>query len=231
MLGVRLTRRGFSSQTAKQEVWILGAARTPIGSFNGVLASLQAPQLGGLAAKAAIARSGVKAEEVDEMIMGNVVGSGQGQCVTRQAARVAGLPWPVSCTTVNKVCSSGMKSTMFGAQSIQLGYNKVVVSGGCESMTNIPYYLPRARQGLNYGHAQLQDGILQDGLWDMFDNHHMGNAGEVCAKQYNISRKEQDDYALESYRRAAEASKAGKFKEEITPVTVSSRKGDTVISR
>lgn len=211
-----------------RNVVILSAVRTPIGSFKGKLASFTAPQLGTIAAKEAVARSGVPGKDFDEAILGNVIGAGTGQAPTRQALIHAGLPWTVPATTINKVCSSGMKSVMFAAQSIMTGQNDVVLAGGFESMSNIPYYLPKARSGYGLGHQEVQDGIIKDGLWDAFDDHHMGNCAEVCAESYDISRKEQDTYALESYRRTAAAHEAGYFKDEIVPVEVKTRSGTEI---
>jgi acetyl-CoA C-acetyltransferase len=204
---------------------IVGTARTAIGSFNGKLAGFQAPELGTIAIKGALEKSGVAADDVQEAFMGNVVSANAGQAPTRQAVVNAGLPLSVPCTTVNKVCSSGMKTIMFGAQAIMTGYRDCIVAGGMESMSNIPYYVPKARFGLGYGHGSLVDGVLRDGLWDAFDDHHMGMCAEKCATQYDISREDQDDYALESYRRANQATADGKFKDEIVPVEIKGRKG------
>jgi len=203
--------------------------RTPIGSFNGSLSPLSGPQLGGIAVKEALKRAGVKNEEIDEVLLGNVVSAGIGQAPARQAAHLAGLPWSVPCTTVNKVCSSGMKTIIFGTQSILTGYNKVVVTGGFESMSNIPYYLQKARTGFGYGNQELTDGVLKDGLWDAFDNHHMGMCAEACSEEYKISREAQDKYAIETYRRSQNAWKNGLFNDEIVPVQVPQKKGDPKI--
>jgi acetyl-CoA C-acetyltransferase len=224
-----MTKRTFASGTGKREVVILSAVRTPIGSFNGSLAALSATQLGGAAVKEALKRSGVKNEEVDEVLLGNVVGAGGGQAPARQAAIKAGLPWSVPCTTVNKVCSSGMKTIMFAAQSILTGDNRVVVTGGFESMTNVPYYLLKARSGYGLGNGELVDGVIKDGLWDAFDNHHMGMCAEACAEEYKISREAQDAYCLEAYRRAQTAWKSGLFTEEVVPISVPQKKGDAKI--
>lgn len=225
-------RRFHSSRMNRaEEVVILAAKRTPIGAFNGALSSLKATDLGAVAVRAALAQSGVDpSKDVNEVILGNVVSANVGQAPARQVSHFSGLPWNVVCTTINKVCSSGLKSTMFGAQSIQLGVNNVVVTGGFESMSNIPYYLPKVRQGLGFGHGQVIDGTLRDGLADAYDNQPMGMAAEVCADTYKFSRADQDAYALESYRRATEATKAGRFRDEIVDVKVTVKGKETVVS-
>ena len=206
---------------------ILSATRTPIASFRGALAGVSATDLGATVVRAAVAKAGIKPADVGEAILGNVLGAGQGQAPARQAAVKGGLPHSVVCTTINKVCSSGMKSIMLAASSVQLGHQHVVVAGGFESMSNVPYYSLTQRAGAGYGHQQLFDGVLKDGLWDAFDDHHMGNCAEKCAKEHKLTRADQDAYALESYRRAAEAQKAGHFKAEITPVELpGGKKGD-----
>lgn len=210
-------------------VYIAGRARTPIGSLNGTLASFTAPQLGSLAIKAVLERSGIDPSRIDEVFMGNVVSAGIGQAPAQQASIFAGLPTSIPCTTINKVCASGMKAIMLGAQSILLGSNELVVAGGMESMSNIPHYVEKARAGLRLGHGQLTDGIIRDGLWDPYKNYHMGEAGELCNKEYNISREEQDRYAVESYTRTARAYEQGFFDQELvrlqtegrTPITIS----------
>lgn len=212
-----------------KSVYIVSTARTPIGSFSGSLATVQAPHLGAIAIKAAIERAGIKAEQVQEVYMGNVVSANIGQAPAQQASIYAGIPTTVNCTTVNKVCASGMKAIMLGAQSIFLGDNDIVVAGGMESMSNIPYYLEKARNGYRLGHDKIIDGIIRDGLWDPYKDYHMGNAGELCSTTYNITREDQDNFAKESYTRAAKASEQGFFKNEIvsveivgkTPITVS----------
>ena len=211
-----------------KEVFIVSAVRTPLGSFGGVFASLSAIDLGTAAIKGVLERSGVAASEVQEVFMGNVVSANLGQAPARQAALGAGLGQNVPCTTVNKVCSSGMKSIMFGAQSIMLGHNDVVIAGGMESMSNIPYYAPSTRWGSKYGDAGLVDGLAKDGLTDAYDQIAMGVCADQTAKEYNISRKEQDQYAIRSYQRAAEATNQGIFKAEIVPVMVPQRKGDPI---
>jgi acetyl-CoA C-acetyltransferase len=209
-------------------VFIAGKARTPIGSLNGVLASLTAPQLGSIAIKAALEKSGILPSQVDEVFMGNVVSAGIGQAPAQQASIFAGLPTSVPCTTVNKVCASGMKAIMLGAQSIMNGDNHIVVAGGMESMSNIPYYLEKARTGLRLGHGQLTDGILKDGLWDPYNNYHMGEAGELCSREYKISRENQDNYAKESYSRTIRAYEKGYFNNELVPVQIEGKVPKTV---
>ncbi len=208
-----------------REVVIVGAARTPIGSFQGALASLTAPQLGSIAIKEALARSRVAASDVSEAYMGCVLPAGVGQAPARQAALGAGLPKEVPCTTVNKVCGSGLKAVMLGAQAVALGDAEVVVAGGMESMSNSPYLLPKAREGLRMGHKQLLDSLVLDGLWDPYHDFHMGAAAEICAREIKIDRAAQDAHAAESYTRALAAQKAGKYKAEMAPVEVAQRKG------
>jgi acetyl-CoA C-acetyltransferase len=211
------------------EVVIVSAVRTPIGSFNGSLAAVSATQLGATAIKAAVERAGIRAEMIQEVYMGNVVSANLGQAPATQAAIFAGLPQNIPSTTVNKVCASGMKAAMLGAQSIMLGLNDIVVAGGMESMSNIPYYLEKARFGYKLGHGQLVDGMIKDGLWDVYKNYHMGSAAELCAKEYNISRAAQDEFAISSYRKSEAAVAAGKFKNEIAPVSIPQRKGEPTI--
>jgi acetyl-CoA C-acetyltransferase len=210
-------------------VYIVSAVRTPMGSFGGSLQSFSATQLGSIAIKGALERAGLSAEAVQEVYMGNVLSAGLGQAPARQAALGAGIPNTVPCTTVNKVCASGMKAIMLAAQSIKLGENDVVIAGGMESMSNVPYYLSGARFGQKLGHGEMTDGLIKDGLWDVYNNFHMGSAGELCARELNISREEQDSYAISSYERAAKAWKANKFSGEIVAVTIPQRKGDAVI--
>jgi len=209
-----------------KDVYIVAAVRTPIGSFGGGLANIPATELGSIAIKGALAKAGVAAAEVNEVLMGNVVSSGLGQAPARQAAIGAGIGHEVPCTAINKVCSSGMKAVMLGAQSIMLGINDVVVTGGMENMSNIPYYVPKARYGYKYGHGQLIDGLMHDGLWEVYHKFPMGNCADNTAKEMNISREEQDEYAINSYKRAAAAWESGKFKDEIVPVEIPQRKGD-----
>ncbi|MCE7060907.1 acetyl-CoA C-acyltransferase [Dyadobacter sp. CY343] len=209
----------------KEEVYILAAARTPIGSFGGSLSSVHAARLGATAIQAALSKSGVNAGQVDEVLMGNVVSANLGQAPARQAAIYAGLPTSVICTTVNKVCASGMKATVFGAQSIQLGDAQVVVAGGMENMSQIPYYLPKARNGYGYGHGEIVDGLLKDGLTDVYDQIGMGLCGDRTAAEYKISRGEQDEFAILSYKRSAASTEAGLFSEEVVSVEIPSPKG------
>jgi acetyl-CoA C-acetyltransferase len=212
-----------------EEVYIVSAVRTPIGSFGGSLSGFTAVELGSKAIKGALNKAGVAPAEVNEVLMGNVVSSGLGQAPARQAAIAAGIGHNVPCTTVNKVCSSGMKTVMFGAQSIMLGINDLVVAGGMESMSNIPYYVPKARFGYKYGHGQMLDGLMHDGLWEVYNNFPMGSCADNTAKEMNISREAQDEYAINSYKRTEAATEAGKFKDEIIPVEIPQRKGDPVI--
>ncbi|MBI5645832.1 MAG: acetyl-CoA C-acetyltransferase [Ignavibacteriae bacterium] len=210
------------------DVVIVSAARTPIGAFNGSLKSFTAPQLGAIAIKEAITRAGITPGDVSEVIMGNVLTAGVGQAPARQAALFAGLPNSVPCMTINKVCGSGLKSVMLGAQAIMAGDADVVVAGGQESMTNAPYMLDRARSGYNFGHGQLLDSMIKDGLWDVYNDYHMGSAAELCARECAIPRDAQDAYAIESYRRAIASADAGIFDEEMVPVPIPQRKGDPV---
>ena len=200
-----------------EEVFIVSAVRTPIGSFGGSLSGFTAVELGSIAIKGALEKAGVAASEVNEVLMGNVVSAGLGQAPARQAAIAAGIGHNVPCTTVNKVCSSGMKTVMFGAQSIMLGINDVVVAGGMESMSNIPFYVPKARFGYKYGHGQMLDGLMHDGLWEVYNQFPMGSCADNTAKEMNISREAQDEYAINSYKRTAASAEGGKFKEEIIP--------------
>ncbi len=211
------------------DVVIVSAARTPIGAFNGSLKSFTAPQLGAIAIKEAITRAGITPGDVSEVIMGNVLTAGVGQAPARQAALFAGLPNSVPCMTINKVCGSGLKSVMLGAQAIMAGDADVVVAGGQESMTNAPYMLDRARSGYNFGHGQLLDSMIKDGLWDVYNDYHMGSAAELCARECAIPRDAQDAYAIESYRRAIASADAGIFDEEMVPVPIPQRKGDPVL--
>ena len=212
-----------------KEVFIVSAVRTPMGSFGGALSSVPATQLGAAAIKGALAKAGVDAKEVDEVFMGNVLQANNGQAPARQAAKAAGLSNDVPCTTVNKVCASGMKSIMFAAQSIMVGDNDVVIAGGMENMSSVPYYLPNARTGYRLGDNKVVDGLVKDGLTDVYNNYHMGNAAELCASEHNISREEQDNFAIESYNRSAKAWEAGKFNDEIVPVEVPQRRGDAIV--
>lgn len=210
-------------------VYILSAVRTPLGSFGGMFSELSAIKLGSVAIKGAIEKSGVDPSKVNEVYFGNVVSANLGQAPARQAAKGAGLPDSVQCTTVNKVCASGMKSVMFGAQSIMLGFADVVVAGGMESMTNIPYYIPKARFGYKYGNAELIDGLHNDGLMDAYDRGAMGVYADATAAKYGITREQQDAYAIESYTRVGKATDAGKFNNEIVAVGIPQRKGDPLM--
>ncbi|MEM7573456.1 MAG: acetyl-CoA C-acyltransferase [Bacteroidota bacterium] len=212
-----------------QTVYIVAAQRTPMGSFGGVFQSISATQLGSTAIKGALQQAGVSAEQVQEVLMGNVVSANLGQAPARQAALAAGIGMNVPCTTVNKVCSSGMKTVMFAAQSIMLGHNDLMVAGGMESMSNIPYYAPDVRWGAKYGDRQLIDGLAKDGLTDAYDHQAMGTCADATAEKYGISREAQDEYAVNSYQLAAAATESGHFAQEITPVAVPQRRGDDLI--
>ena len=208
------------------DVFIVSAVRTPVGSFGGVLSSVSATDLGAVAIKGALEKAGVEAGQVEEVFMGNVCSANLGQAPARQAALGAGIGQNVPCTTINKVCSSGLKSVMFAAQSIMLGHGEILVAGGMESMSNVPYYIPKARWGYKYGHSELIDGLARDGLMDAYDHVAMGICADNTAEKYGISRETQDAFAIESYTRSAKATEAGHFKEEIIPVSVPQRKGD-----
>lgn len=213
-----------------KKVFLISAVRTPIGAFQGTLSPLCAPQLGSRAIAEAVSRAGLRPDQIDEVLMGNVLSSGLGQAPARQAALGAGLPDRVPCTTINKVCGSGLKAVMMGAQAIALGDADTIVAGGMESMTNAPYLLERARSGYRLGHGTLVDSIIKDGLWDVYNDFHMGSAAEQCAEEYRLTRTEMDDFAVESYRRAQKAQQRGEFKREIVPIEISGRKGPTVFS-
>ncbi len=208
---------------------IISAMRTPTGKFMGALKGFTAPELGAMAIKAAVEKAGIKPEDVDEVIMGCVVQAGIGQAPARQAALKAGLPPEVSALTINMVCGSGLRAVALAAQSIILGDADVIVAGGMESMSNIPYALPQAREGYRMGNGQILDLLIHDGLWCPFENWHMGNTGEVVSEKHQITREEQDDYAFNSHRKATEAQKEGRFKDEIIPVTIPQRKGDPIV--
>lgn len=212
-----------------KEVYIVSVARTPIGAFGGGLLPFTAPQLGAIAMKAAIERAGIKSSDIQEVLMGNVISAGIGQAPDTQAMLAAGVPETTPSTTINKVCASGMKALMFGAQAIQLGQCDIVLAGGMESMSNAPYYLMKERFGAKLGHGKVEDGIIKDGLWDPYGDKHMGSCGETCARQYKFSREDQDNYAIESYRRSAEAWKNGWFNQEVVPVEIPQRKGDPIV--
>lgn len=211
-----------------KEVVIVSALRTPIGSFGGSLSGFSATELGGIAIKAAIEKAGIQPEDVQELYMGNVLSANLGQAPATQAAKKAGLP-DIPATTINKVCASGTKAIMLAAQSIALGENDIVVAGGMESMSNVPYYMDKARNGYRLGHGQLTDGLVKDGLWDVYNDYHMGSAAELCASTCNISREAQDEFAIASYQRAQAAQQAGKFSDEIVPVEIKDRKGNVTL--
>lgn len=212
-----------------KEVYIIAAVRTPLGSFGSKLSGLTAVELGSIAIKGALNKAGVDPKEVEEVMMGNVISANLGQAPARQAAIGAGIGYHVPCTTINKVCSSGMKAVMFGAQSIMTGQNDLVVAGGMESMSNVPYYVPKARFGYKYGNAELVDGLVKDGLFEVYYKFPMGNCADHTAKEMKISRGDQDNYAIQSYTRAAEAWKSGAFKDEVVPVEITGRKGESII--
>ena len=214
---------------AIRDAVIISAVRTPTGKFQGALKSISATDLGALVVRESVRRAGIKPEDVDEVIMGCVIQAGVGQNPARQAAIKGGMPVSVSAVTVNKVCGSGLKAVMMAAQGVQLGDADIVVAGGMESMSNAPYLLTSAREGYRLGNGEIVDSMIHDGLWCAFKNYHMGNTGEVVAEQYTVSREEQDEYALNSHRKAVAAIKAGYFKDEILPVEIPQRKGPAII--
>lgn len=213
----------------KQEVYIISAVRTPMGSFGGTLKDFSATKLGAIAIKAALEKAGVQPQQVQDVLMGCVIQSNLGQAPARQAAKFAGLPNEVNCTTVNKVCASGMKAIAQAAQSIALGDAEIVVAGGMESMSNVPFYVDSLRWGNKYGNTNLIDGLAKDGLTDVYDGLAMGNAAELCAKECGITREDQDAFAIESYKRSQAAWNNGKFADEVIPVEIPQRKGDPVL--
>ena len=212
-----------------KEVYIISAVRTPIGSFGGSLKSISATQLGAIAIKGAVEKAGITPSLVNDVLMGCVIQANLGQAPARQASKLAGLPNEVNCTTINKVCASGMKAITQGAQSIMLGDADIVVAGGMESMSNVPFYADTMRWGNKYGNATLIDGLAKDGLTDVYDGKAMGTAAELCATDCNVSREDQDAFAIESYKRSQAAINDGKFKDEIVPVEIPQRKGDAII--
>jgi acetyl-CoA C-acetyltransferase len=214
--------------SAHPRVYIVSAARTPIGSYLGAFATMPAPRLGATAIRAAVERSGLAPDDVGEVFMGNVLSAGIGQAPARQAAIYAGIPVHVPATTVSKVCGSGLQAVVLGAKTVLLGDAEVVVAGGMESMSNVPYYLREARAGYRMGDGKLVDGMIFDGLWDPYNDFHMGNAGELCAREYSLSREAQDAFAKESYRRALQAIQSDAFASEIAPVSVPQRKGEAL---
>lgn len=213
-----------------KEVYIVSMARTPIGSFGGALASLTAIELGAIVIKNAVQRAGLKSEQIDEVFMGNVISSNLGQAPTTQAIIAAGLSPQIPTTTVNKVCASGMKTIMLGAQSIMTGDNDVVLAGGMESMSRAPYLIDKGRYGYGYGNGVLMDSIVRDALQDPYKGYMMGNAGEVCAKKYSFTREEQDAYAIQSYNRSQQAYKEGAFSDELVHVEIAGKKGPTIVN-
>ena len=212
-----------------REVVIVSSARTPIGSFMGALKSIPATKLGSIAIKAAIEKAGIDKSLVDEVIMGNVLPANEGQAPARQAALYAGLDQSVECMTINKVCGSGLKAVMLAAQAIMIGDADVIVAGGMENMSQVPYYLEGAREGLKMGNKQIIDGMIKDGLWDVYNDFHMGDAAELCARECDVPREAQDEFAIMSYERALKAQKEGWFKDEIVPVEIPQRKGDPIL--
>src|SRR5918999_1636077 len=213
----------------RREAVIISAVRTPTGKFQGALKDFSATDLGAMVVRESVRRAGVPLEDVDEVIMGCVIQAGLGQNPARQAALKGGIPFGVSAVTINKVCGSGLKSVMMAAQGIQLGDSEVVVAGGMESMSNAPYLLKQAREGLRMGDGKLVDSMIHDGLWCAFENYHMGNTGEVVAERYGVTREDQDEYAPNSHRKAAAAIKAGRFRDEILPVEVPQKKGAALV--
>ena len=214
-----------------KNVYLAGGVRTPFGSLGGALASMTAPQLGSVVIKAALERAKMKGDDLDEVIAGTVIQAGIGQNVARQASLGAGIPTSVGATTVNKVCGSSMRAIIDASRIMQCGDADVIMAAGCESMTNAPYFLRQARAGYRMGNGELIDGMINDGLWDVYSNQHMGNCGELCAAKYGITRAEQDDYAAESYRRVLQAWEDGSFAREVVPVEVKSRKGSVVFEK
>lgn len=213
-----------------KEVVIAAAVRTPVGSYLGSLSSLKGPELGAIVIKEAVKRANIKPEDVSEVIMGCVLPAGMGQAPARQAAIFAGLPDSVPCLTINKVCGSGLKAVMLAEQAIKCGDAEIIIAGGFESMSNVPYYLDKARTGYRMGNGTVIDGMVHDGLWDVYNNFHMGSAAEMCAKEMKITREEQDAFAEESYKRAMNAIEKGLFREEIVPVEIKDRKGTVIVS-
>src|SRR3989440_8698604 len=209
---------------ASDDVVIISACRTPVGKFQGSLSDLSAPQMGAIVVREAVARAHVDAKAIDECIMGNVISAGLGQNPARQAALGGGLAPEVGAMTINKVCGSGLKAVALAAQAIQTGNSEIVVAGGMESMTNAPYLLPQARKGYRLGNAQIIDSMVQDGLWDVYNDYHMGNTGENVAAKYQVTREEQDEYALNSHRKAVAAMKECRLKSQILPVEIPAKK-------
>ncbi|KAK2796614.1 hypothetical protein FQN50_009490 [Emmonsiellopsis sp. PD_5] len=230
----QVQRHFSSSRSCRKEIqdaYILSAARTPTAKFNGSFVTVSAPELGAVAIKSAVAKAGIPVEKITDVYMGNVLQGSVGQAPARQASMFAGLAPTVEAVTINKVCASGMKAVVLAAQNIQLGLAEAQVAGGMENMSRVPYYLPRASQQAPFGNTKLEDGLIKDGLWDVYNQFHMGVCAENSAKKYEITREQQDEYAIRSYQRAQEAWKENKFADEIAPVTVEGRKGDTVVSK
>ncbi|GJM28969.1 MAG: acetyl-CoA acetyltransferase [Cyclobacteriaceae bacterium] len=219
----------FNQEPMTKKVCIAAAVRTPIGSFGGSLSGFTAVQLGTFAVAGALKKGGIPASAVQEVFMGNVISANLGQAPARQVSLAAGIGSDVPCTTVNKVCASGMKAAMLAAQSIMLGINDIVIAGGMESMSNIPYYIPKARFGYKYGKGELIDGLEKDGLWEVYHQFAMGNCADNTAREMNISREQQDEYAISSYKRTAKSTESGFFKDEIVPVEIPQRKGDPIM--
>ena len=213
---------------SSNDVVIIAAKRTPVGAFQGSLSSVSAPQLGATAIQALLEETGIAMDAVDEVIMGNVLAAGLGQAPARQAALYAGLPNSVECLTINKMCGSGLKAVMLGAQAIHSGDAEVIIAGGMENMSSAPYLLPKGRSGYRLGHGSIEDSVIKDGLWDVYNDQHMGNCAELCAREKNYSREQQDEYARESYTRAKQAQESGAFDKEITVVEVPQRKGEPI---
>jgi acetyl-CoA C-acetyltransferase len=213
------------------DAYIVSGCRTPIGSFLGALSTIPATRLGATVVEEAVRRAGVNRADIQEVIMGNVLVAAEGQAPARQAALYAGLPESVECLTINKVCGSGLKAVMLAAQAIQVGDAEILVAGGMESMSNVPYYVEHARTGFRMGHGQLVDGMIKDGLWDVYNDYHMGNAAEICAKECSIPREAQDEFAVMSYKRAQAASNEGRFKDEIVGVKLMGKQGEEIVDK
>ena len=229
-LNRNLFQRLYSSSRSINDVVIASAVRTPIGSFRSNLASLPAPKLGSIAIQAAVSKAELKPEQIQEVYMGNVLSAGMGQAPARQATLGAGIPQSTPCTTINKVCASGLKAVMMATQSLAVGDQEIMVAGGMESMSNVPYYLTKGRGGFGYGHQKVEDAIIMDGLWDVYNQFHMGNCAENTAAQQGIGREEQDEYAIRSYKRSAKAIEDGVLQKEIVPVKVMVKKNEMTIS-
>src|SRR5216684_4919549 len=224
----QMSADGVQGATMK-DIVILGGSRTPIGSFQGTLSSIAAPKLGSIAIRCALENSGVSADQIEQVIMGNVLQAGVGQAPARQAGIGAGIPVSAGAVTVNKVCGSGLKAVMYAANDIRCDEYDIAIAGGMESMSNAPYALPQARTGYRMGNAKMIDIMIHDGLWDPYGDKHMGSCAEMCVSKYKFTREQQDAYSLESYKRAQEAVRSGKFKKEIAIVEVPSKKGSSVI--